>query len=116
MEQPLAVNAENSRAKVQNVGGDSLAKLQKNEPICDRLNAVFSPFLNPGCKFVRGGRRIGSRCDLFNFCSLKRPVSPRHYCSKEFLKQRAKAGAPEVGNGFESLANLRHSMASWVET
>jgi hypothetical protein len=25
MEQPLAVNAENSRAKVQNVGGDSSA-------------------------------------------------------------------------------------------
>ncbi|PYT83380.1 MAG: hypothetical protein DMG40_02860 [Acidobacteria bacterium] len=27
MEQPLAVNAENSRAKVQNVGGDSSAFL-----------------------------------------------------------------------------------------
>ena len=26
MEQPLAANAENSRAKVQNVGGDSSAK------------------------------------------------------------------------------------------
>jgi hypothetical protein len=29
MEQPLAVNAENSRAKVQNVGGDSSAPLQE---------------------------------------------------------------------------------------
>jgi hypothetical protein len=28
MEQPLAVNAENSRAKVQNVGGDSSASCQ----------------------------------------------------------------------------------------
>ena len=28
MEQPLAVNAENSRAKVQNVGGDSSATRQ----------------------------------------------------------------------------------------
>jgi hypothetical protein len=27
MEQPLAVNAENSRAKVQNVGGDSSVDL-----------------------------------------------------------------------------------------
>jgi hypothetical protein len=29
MEQPLAVNAENSRAKVQNVGGDSSVNSQR---------------------------------------------------------------------------------------
>jgi hypothetical protein len=33
MEQPLAVNAENSRAKVQNVGGDSSASGTRSEPV-----------------------------------------------------------------------------------
>ena len=77
MEQPLAVNAENSRAKVQNVGGDSSASL----PSKLDLSKFYCFFFVPGLSSVKASSALNGNWRTDCCPVLLKVMSTRRFCA-----------------------------------